>query len=41
MPKSVFEAAHFTNAEAARALIEGVRWPNGPVCGHCGEAERK
>jgi transposase-like protein len=41
MPKSVFEAAHFQDAEAARTLIEQIRWPNGPICGHCGEAERR
>ena len=27
---------HFQNDEAARALIEGLRWPDGPVCSHCG-----
>ena len=26
----------FTNEDAARAYFEGVRWPNGPVCPHCG-----
>ena len=41
MPKSIFEAAHFNDPEAARALIEGIRWANGPVCGHCGETERR
>jgi len=41
MSKSIFEAAHFNDAEAARVLIEGIRWPNGPVCGHCGETVRR
>jgi transposase-like protein len=27
--------------EAARAKIESVRWPNGPVCGKCGEGQRR
>lgn len=36
-----FEAPHFQSAEAAREFIEGVRWPSGPVCPHCGEAERR
>ncbi len=27
---------HFQNDEAARALIESIRWPSGPVCSHCG-----
>jgi transposase-like protein len=34
-------APHFQNAEAAREMIEAIRWPNGPVCGRCGETERR
>lgn len=41
MSKPIFNAPHFQDPEAARALIEATRWPTGPVCGHCGEAERK
>jgi transposase-like protein len=26
----------FTDAEAARAFMEAQRWPDGPVCPHCG-----
>ena len=26
----------FNNDEAARKLIESIRWPDGPVCSHCG-----
>lgn len=26
----------FTNEDAARAHLESVRWPQGPVCPHCG-----
>jgi transposase-like protein len=26
----------FTNEDAARAHFESLRWPNGPVCPHCG-----
>lgn len=33
-------AARFHNEEAARAHLEAVRWPNGPVCPHCGGVER-
>src|SRR5258708_5830387 len=29
--------AHFTDANAARAFLEKMRWPEGPVCPHCGE----
>jgi transposase-like protein len=41
MPKSALGAAYFQDAEAARELIEQLRWPNGPICGHCSEAERR
>jgi transposase-like protein len=30
----------FTDENKAREHLEGIRWPNGPVCPHCGEAER-
>jgi transposase-like protein len=33
---NAFAAPHFHNEAAARALIESVRWPNGPICPHCG-----
>jgi transposase-like protein len=33
---NAFAAPHFSNDGAARALIERVRWPDGPVCSHCG-----
>lgn len=29
-------APQFTNEEAARAHLEAIRWPTGPVCPHCG-----
>lgn len=31
----------FTDEAAARTALEGIRWPNGPACGHCGETERR
>src|SRR3954469_24519143 len=30
----------FKDDDAARAYLEAVHWPNGPVCPHCGERER-
>ena len=30
----------FTNEEAARKHLEAIRWPQGPVCPHCGGIER-
>lgn len=32
--------AHFGTEEAARQYLEAVRWPNGPVCPHCGNDDR-
>jgi len=31
-------AAKFSTEEAARAYFEALRWPDGPVCPHCGNA---
>ena len=32
----IFSAPHFRDDEAARKFLEGILWPNGPVCAHCG-----
>lgn len=32
-------APQFTDANAAREALEAVRWPNGPVCPHCGSVD--
>jgi transposase-like protein len=32
-------AQHFSNEDAAREYIERLRWPDGPVCPHCGEID--
>jgi transposase-like protein len=32
----VFSAPHFSNDDAARAFLERILWPEGPVCPHCG-----
>ncbi len=34
--KNQFTEPHFHDEEAARAWFEAARWPNGPVCPHCG-----
>lgn len=31
-----FDAPRFKDPDAAREYLESVRWPNGPVCPHCG-----
>jgi transposase-like protein len=33
---AMLNAAHFRDDVAARKLIEAIRWPDGPVCSHCG-----
>lgn len=37
--KNHFKDAHFHDEEAARAWFEEARWPNGPVCPHCGSTK--
>jgi transposase-like protein len=32
----LFAEPHFQNDEAARAMLESILWPEGPVCPHCG-----
>lgn len=32
-------AKHFSDENAARELLEGMRWPNGPACPHCGGSD--
>ena len=33
-------ADQFKSEEAARQYLESIRWPNGPVCPHCGNTEK-
>ena len=40
MAQSLFDQPRFTDPAAARAHLESVRWPNGPVCPHCGAVDR-
>jgi transposase-like protein len=37
---NLFElAAHFNNEDKAREFLEAQRWPDGPICPHCGELD--
>ena len=36
MSKSPLSAPHFNNEDAARKHLEAIRWPDGPICAHCG-----
>src|SRR5580700_7797849 len=33
---NAFVAPHFQSPENARGWLENLRWPEGPVCSHCG-----
>jgi transposase-like protein len=35
-----FNEPRFTNNDAARAYLENLRWPDGPICPHCGTVNR-
>ncbi|MAF95222.1 MAG: hypothetical protein CMM60_05665 [Rhodospirillaceae bacterium] len=37
---SNLSSLHFHDAGAAREYLENVRWPDGPVCPHCGGMEK-
>lgn len=37
---SAYNAPHFTDEDAARTYLEGIRWPHGRTCPHCGEIGR-
>jgi transposase-like protein len=36
MKASLLTATYLKNEDAARAFLERIRWPHGPVCPHCG-----
>ena len=37
---SILSEKHFHNEAAAYQFVEGLIWPNGPTCPHCGGVER-
>ncbi len=41
MSKAAIQNAAYTNEEKAREALEAVRWPNGPVCPHCGNLDQE
>lgn len=36
MAHSILEQPHFKDADKAREYLERLRWPDGPICPHCG-----
>jgi len=41
MATSIFDEPRFKNPQAAREYLEALRWPNGPICPHCGGTDRQ
>ena len=37
---AILNHPRFTNEIAAREHLESIRWPNGPICPHCGSMKR-
>lgn len=40
MSDSILSQSHFHDEDAARKHLESIRWPNGPICPHCGGVDR-
>lgn len=40
MSKAVFQNEIFNDENAAREALEAIRWPDGPVCPHCGNLDQ-
>ena len=40
MSKADFQNPAFTDEDKARETLEAIRWPDGPYCPHCGNAEQ-
>lgn len=36
MAESQLNKPHFKDSDKAREYLEAIRWPNGPICPHCG-----
>jgi hypothetical protein len=36
---SVLDSPHYHDESAAYCYVEGLLWPTGPVCPHCGNAD--
>jgi transposase-like protein len=41
MAKAAIQNPAFTQDDKAREAFEAVRWPNGPVCPHCGNLDQE
>jgi transposase-like protein len=41
MAEAILNQPQFQDADKAREYLEALRWPNGPVCPHCGSVSSK
>ena len=41
MTKAAIQNPAYSDEDAARAALEAIRWPDGPVCPHCGNLDRE
>src|SRR3954447_7155026 len=41
MAKAAIQNPAFSDEDAAREALEAIRWPNGPVCPHCGNLDQE
>ena len=39
--KATLNQPHFQDAAKAREYLEALRWPNGPICPHCGSVSKE
>jgi len=39
--KALFQQEIFQNEDKAREALEAVRWPDGPICAHCGNSDQE
>lgn len=40
MPKAAIQNRAFSDDHAAREALEAIRWPDGPICPHCGNIDQ-
>jgi len=38
--KSTMQSPYFQDEDSAREYLESIRWPEGPICPHCGGSEK-
>lgn len=41
MAKAIFQDPMFQDEDKAREALEAVRWPEGPICPHCGNSDQE